>query len=343
MSLPNGGPPITDDIAQMPWVPWHIKRWLEGVRGLKWNEIGAYMQVLATLYDRMGDLPDDDRLVAVALGVDIRSWRTMRARLIELGKIDIRGGRIHNQKVEDEIAAYCTKIKNKRDAAEKREAAKRLAASTNVTTSQPISGKIAVDPIQNSPDSPAKVQQVLSRIDGDLSEKPNNYNGSTPTAVTTAVPELWHSSGLDKISKKESKKENQQQQSQIPRARTPHEVAAAAAALAMRLSDVASGALANVVSAPGLMAHSTIMGWLEAGADPDLDIVPAVRAVAERTKARGTQRITAWAYFNNAIADAKRKREAGLPDVGSPVGADAAARKRDEELRQLRGIVGRRV
>jgi hypothetical protein len=55
-----------------------------------------------------------------------------------------------------------------------------------------------------------------------------------------------------------------------------------------------------------------LCGWLEAGADFEKDILPAVRLMAARKK-RG--KINSWYYFSGAIIDAMSLRKAGLPMV----------------------------
>jgi hypothetical protein len=115
-----------------------------------------------------------------------------------------------------------------------------------------------------------------------------------------------------------------------------------AEALRIRLLDVANGAIANP-AASGLLVCSPIVAWIEAGADPERDIVPAVRAVAERVKQKSRQ-IASWEYFSKPVADWKARREAGLPAPSGPsIGRDCDNRSaRGEEARRiLAGITGR--
>jgi hypothetical protein len=118
----------------------------------------------------------------------------------------------------------------------------------------------------------------------------------------------------------------------------------AAEALRIRLLDVANGAIANP-AASGLLVCSPIAAWIEAGADPERDILPAVRAVAERVKQKGGGRqIASWEYFSKPVAHWKARREAGLPAPSGPsIGRDCDNRgARGEEARRiLAGITGR--
>ena len=99
--------------------------------------------------------------------------------------------------------------------------------------------------------------------------------------------------------------------------------------LGRKLLEAGEGAVASPAACPGLMHVGAVVGWLEAGADLEIDVLPTIRAVSARH--RGKPPIKAWAYFAGAVADAKSAREAGLPRVdpgarrsGEP--SEAAAR-----------------
>lgn len=81
--------------------------------------------------------------------------------------------------------------------------------------------------------------------------------------------------------------------------------------LQAKLEAAAGGQLENYARAPGLMNLSTPLMWLEQGCDLDRDVLPAISVVAARRKAKG--KIGDWNYFTQAIANAKRDRERGLP------------------------------
>jgi uncharacterized protein YdaU (DUF1376 family) len=120
----NGGPPLYDDI-RMNYVMLDIRAFRDGVRGLNATQIGFYWMFLMSMYEHMERLPDDDRWLATAMGLNIKSWRKNRADLIRLGKIQSDGTHIWNRRAETEIAKYCAKVQAKRDAAAEREARKR--------------------------------------------------------------------------------------------------------------------------------------------------------------------------------------------------------------------------
>ena len=78
---------------------------LNGMAVLTLEERGAYNTILDLIYSLEGNLPDDERSVARCMGCDVRVWRRIRARLIELGKLYVHGGNLHNGRSDKEIYA----------------------------------------------------------------------------------------------------------------------------------------------------------------------------------------------------------------------------------------------
>ena len=62
---------------------------IEGMLGLTMEERGAYNTLLDMLYARDGNVPNDDRLLAMAQQCDVRTWRRVRDQLILKGKVRI--------------------------------------------------------------------------------------------------------------------------------------------------------------------------------------------------------------------------------------------------------------
>lgn len=77
-----------------------------------------------------------------------------------------------------------------------------------------------------------------------------------------------------------------------------------------KLVTAANGSLNRTTAA--LEVLSEPMGWIESGADLDLDIIPAISAIGHRSP---PQSINSWSYFRDAVSKAKAKRERGLADV----------------------------
>lgn len=76
-----------------------------------------------------------------------------------------------------------------------------------------------------------------------------------------------------------------------------------------RLLDVCGDAVANPVNAVGLIVSATPITWMKAGADVELDIIPALREVCAKYRAKNsTRRISTWDYFTNAVEERRDKR-----------------------------------
>lgn len=82
--------------------------------------------------------------------------------------------------------------------------------------------------------------------------------------------------------------------------------------LSEKLVTAANGCIANPGSFPGLMSMSIPLMWIERGADLDRDVIPTVEAIGKKQHGKG---IRSWDYFTQPIAEAKAKREQGLPTV----------------------------
>jgi SOS-response transcriptional repressor LexA len=80
-----------------------------------------------------------------------------------------------------------------------------------------------------------------------------------------------------------------------------------------RVIEAANGSL-NPLSRH--MAVNDVLGWMNAGADLDLDIIPAVKRVAHR-KTPGS--IKTLGYFAGAVAEERDRRLKGLPDIAATV------------------------
>jgi uncharacterized protein YdaU (DUF1376 family) len=101
---------------EMPWFKFFPDDFLKGVRGLSLEERGAYMTVLAMMYDRGGAIPDDERWICGNLGCDVRVWRRIKDRLSRLGKIiPDKDGTIANRRVLEEVtsAAAIAEVRRK--------------------------------------------------------------------------------------------------------------------------------------------------------------------------------------------------------------------------------------
>ena len=97
-----------------------------------------------------------------------------------------------------------------------------------------------------------------------------------------------------------------------------------------RVEQTAGEALDDPARSPSLINPSAILGWLEAGAHPDLDILPAVQSIAAKAKPRA---IRSWEYFTRQVAKNKTHRGQGLPVVMLP--ADSASERQLREIAMI--------
>lgn len=184
----NGGPPITDDAPRLRVVRVHINDWVASTRGMSLDEEGFFWRFTCLFYDRMGDLPDDDAMVARAMNLDVRRYRHMKEIMVRLGKVSVAGGRLSNARAEREIAMYVAEFKRRSEAAIERETKRRNAAATNkiAPTSIPTSPRLR-------PDFDTEVAPMSDRLrpetKADLYEKDSNNNECAATTVGTEGPE----------------------------------------------------------------------------------------------------------------------------------------------------------
>ena len=78
---------------------------LSGFAVLTLEERGAYDTVLDLIYAHAGDLNDDDHYLAGWMRCDVRVWRRLKKRLLELGKIYLASGKIRNKRADRELDA----------------------------------------------------------------------------------------------------------------------------------------------------------------------------------------------------------------------------------------------
>ena len=168
--------------------------------------------------------------------------------------------------------------------------------------------------------------------------EPQFANSSSPTRTTVRQSEPQFASdansssplartGINSRASKESPTEILISKSTAQSGASPRESCAAAAlptvdflkTLSERITAIAEPCLANQAIAPGLASMSTPLGWLEHGADLELDVVPTLMVAAKKYRGKG---IRSWDYFAAMVAEARAKRAAGLPAVTLP---DAAA------------------
>jgi uncharacterized protein YdaU (DUF1376 family) len=78
---------------------------LTGMAVLTLEERGAYNTILDLIYAFEGNLKDDERQIAGWMRCDVRRWRRIRRRLIDLEKLYLHGGCLHNERADRELDA----------------------------------------------------------------------------------------------------------------------------------------------------------------------------------------------------------------------------------------------
>lgn len=78
---------------------------IHGTMMLSLEEKGAYSLCLDLIYDRGGPIPDDPRWLSGVCGVSIRKWKSIRDRLISLGKLSEENGFLINFRAHLELVS----------------------------------------------------------------------------------------------------------------------------------------------------------------------------------------------------------------------------------------------
>ncbi|MDF2620224.1 MAG: hypothetical protein K0S00_2883 [Xanthobacteraceae bacterium] len=90
-------------MSEKPWYRRYPSDFLHGTAGLPLEVKGAYSVVLDLIYDRRGPIPDNAHWIAGHCGCSVRKWNTIRATLIDEGKIVAEGGFIINPRAMREV------------------------------------------------------------------------------------------------------------------------------------------------------------------------------------------------------------------------------------------------
>lgn len=130
-------------MGTLKWYKRDPRAALVGMMALTPVERGIYNTVLDLIYAHDGSLVDDEDAILPWMNCDPRTWRTVRARLLSLGKIFIHNGHIHNERATNEAAYSLNRIKVAREMAAKRWSDHReLKALVDAKAMTPTSTKI---------------------------------------------------------------------------------------------------------------------------------------------------------------------------------------------------------
>lgn len=104
-------------MSDTPWIKFYASDFLTGIADLQADEIGAYVTMLALMWDRGGPIPDDPQWLARRCGTSTLRLKRIRDRLIELGKIERRGDQLGNRRAMEEVGRRDKKSDQARAAA----------------------------------------------------------------------------------------------------------------------------------------------------------------------------------------------------------------------------------
>lgn len=84
----------------MKWYKRDVQAAREGMRLLSLEERGAYNTILDLIYETDNRLHDDDHLIAGFLRCDLRVWKRIKARLLELDRIYLQNGFLRDHRAD---------------------------------------------------------------------------------------------------------------------------------------------------------------------------------------------------------------------------------------------------
>ncbi len=90
-------------MSERPWYRRFPDNFIAGTVGLSLEEKGAYGLVIDLIYVRGGPVPDEPRYIAGVCNCSVRKWNAIRARLINLGKLEMVNGCLMNPRAEEEL------------------------------------------------------------------------------------------------------------------------------------------------------------------------------------------------------------------------------------------------
>ena len=161
------------------------------------EERGAYNTILDLIYSHANNLLDDDRFIAGWLRCDLRVWRRIKLRLIELGKIELRDGLIMNFRATSEIDEALGRAASVQELNRIKGIKSGIARRKNNGLDEP-----PVEPKSNTPTpTPTPIEEKKDSLreykeNGACAPSPpkevlKNRNGAKPPKAGTRLSEDW--------------------------------------------------------------------------------------------------------------------------------------------------------
>lgn len=150
---PNGNPFPVQSQSVTLWMPWFIKEHRANASTLSHIEHSALCYLNMLLWERDGQLPNDDKFLARHLRLSIKQWKAMRDTILH--DCTISGNVISHPGLIAEIAKAKVNVEQKRKAGQASAAARKAQRASNgcstgvATAVQPRAGSGEGDgPIQ---------------------------------------------------------------------------------------------------------------------------------------------------------------------------------------------------
>jgi uncharacterized protein YdaU (DUF1376 family) len=87
----------------LPYYKAYPRDFVEGTVGMPLELKGAYRVLIDLIYLQGGRLPDDAHYISGLLGCSVRKWRSLRKKLVEIGKIQAENGIISQKRADKEL------------------------------------------------------------------------------------------------------------------------------------------------------------------------------------------------------------------------------------------------
>ena len=159
------------------------------------EERGAYNTILDLIYSHGGSVDDDDRFLAGWMRCDVRVWRRLRGRLLELGKLYVHGGHLRNKRADREVEKAIDRV-NRSIQAGLASAAKRNAEPNN---SNGLGGTLVERTLQQSTPTSTSISTSTKELPRRESFTPKSLGrlASQPISEGTKRPSDVSRSQLD--------------------------------------------------------------------------------------------------------------------------------------------------
>jgi len=93
---------------------------LHGMMSMTLEECGAYNKALDLIYCHDGRLQDDPAEICTWLNCDPRTWKRIRAKLLDSGKLYVHAGHLRNERADQETVLALRKVQVATEAADRR-------------------------------------------------------------------------------------------------------------------------------------------------------------------------------------------------------------------------------